>query len=130
MTWLAGAKRHAKRAAGMGTRAFKEMLAAFEVASIKRKKGARPANRRVCRYREGEAFVHWCGVWYLVWDNGGEVGVERINSKRMPRFFPLSDGLVPLDAGTLLCRLGNVLRGERIDFAFRAEMSLADFCTD
>ena len=55
--------------------------------------------------------VSWC-----VWDNGGEVGVKKLNSDGPSRFVPLFWFSTPLTVGTLAARIATVLCGDEIDF--------------
>ena len=90
-----------------------------------------PANWSIRAVKNGSGsdnyLVSLCGVTYIVWDNGGEVGVEEINSGDLARFFPLTWWDTVLDAGTLYMRLISVLRDEEIDFDYRADLSVDDF---
>lgn len=56
---------------------------------------------------------------WTLWDNGGEMGVQRINNHASAVFFPFT-GLrgQRLDAMTLLSRIWSAVRGEPIDYAF------------
>ena len=66
----------------------------------------------------GEALVAYKGVFFFVWDNGGEVGVQEVNSDDS-RFFPPHWHDEPLNVDTLAYRLICCLRGEEIDYALR-----------
>lgn len=59
------------------------------------------------------------GVAFLVWDNGGEIGVSKVNSGEIPRFFPTTHFEEALDAETLAYRLRQVVLGRLIDFEYR-----------
>lgn len=79
-----------------------------------------PRNYRAQSLQENHSFIIQTGsVWHLVWDNGGEVGVEILNSSRVPRFAPMpeNEGLSPTRAAaTLAERIAAILRGEDMDF--------------
>ncbi len=53
---------------------------------------------------------------FLVWDNGGEIGVELINSGELARFVPTRWFGRPVGPITMLVRLKTVLRGEEVDW--------------
>lgn len=57
------------------------------------------------------------GKYFFVWDNGGEVGVEELNSGKIPTFTPLTTSLCPNPGPlTLLVRVKTLLEGEEIDY--------------
>ena len=56
------------------------------------------------------------GAWFSIWDNGGEIGVELVNSGGLPRFTPsrIETGTVgPL---TLFTRVLTLIAGGTIDY--------------
>lgn len=108
------------------TIAFNALIAFAKLAGPPRTNGAVPANWSMCALvGESSVLVTLYGVSYIVWDNGGEVGVERINSG-VSRFFPLSYHGSRLDTGTLYVRLCCALLGEKIDYSYRAGLELDD----
>jgi len=85
-----------------------------------------PTNLRVSKLEKSSTrLVEVCGKSYLVWDNGGEVGVELLNSGRSDRF-PMRWWSIALDSGTLAYRLCQVITGEPIDYDFRMDFDLAE----
>jgi hypothetical protein len=56
------------------------------------------------------------GIRFMVWDNGGEIGVERINLDPIPRFFPLRWFGVPLGSLEILNRTITAMAGEPITY--------------
>lgn len=86
-----------------------------------------PLNLTVQRIEdsEGTRFVRVHGRAYLVWDNGGEVGCELLNTQEV-RFFPLDCDGIELDSGTLAHRLVCVIKDEPIDYAFRMHFDLKE----
>lgn len=65
------------------------------------------------------ALVECDGVSFLVWDNGGEIGVSKVNAGEDARFFPITYFDEALDAETLAYRLRQVVLGRSIDFEHR-----------
>lgn len=76
-----------------------------------------PTNLTVRTLDTGSRLIQVHGRYFLVWDNGGEVGVELLNHATM-RFFPLTRFGVSLSPGTLAYRLRMVLCDEPIDYDF------------
>jgi len=62
------------------------------------------------------------GVEFFVWDNGGEIGVEIINSGKIPRFAPIIEHE---GTYTTAFRVAALLRGDEIDF--QTTLDDADF---
>ena len=50
--------------------------------------GTQPVNYRVYNVNTHEAFVTICGIYYHIWDNGGEMGVDMLNTGQLPVFVP------------------------------------------
>jgi len=55
-------------------------------------------------------------VKFLLWDNGGEWGVERVNSGELARFVPTCWFGCPRGPLIMLARVLAVLRGEEVDW--------------
>jgi len=58
------------------------------------------------------------GVSFLVWDNGGELGCEKVNSGE-PRFAPLTYGRFKLNEVTMAYRLAALIRDEVYSYSTR-----------
>lgn len=63
------------------------------------------------------AIVDYKNTWFCIWDNGGEIGVEKINDDE-PRFAPMTYFGRPLNALTMGYRLGQIIEGKEIDYDF------------
>lgn len=66
-------------------------------------------------------FVEYRNTIFQVWDNGGEIGVEKVNSGDLPRFAPLTYFERVCTAWTMTYRLLAILRGAEIDFGFKIQ---------
>lgn len=61
------------------------------------------------------------GRWWSVWDNGGEAGVELVNSGEVARFAPLTWHSTTLNAATVAYRVAAMMRGEDVDWDYRLD---------
>ena len=59
--------------------------------------------------------------WYTLCDNGGEINVEAVNLTETLRSVPYISNADTLTTGTMLYRLLAAMRGEEIDYDWRAE---------
>lgn len=64
-------------------------------------------------------FVEVQGVWFSIWDNGGEIGVERLNSGELPRmvaarFYARGENQ-PNDS-TLAMWVASAITGDSVDY--------------
>jgi hypothetical protein len=75
-----------------------------------------PRNLRLARCTDGSFRVCVASVEWAVFDNGGEIGVERVNGVDLARFVPATWFGRPLGAVTLALRVAVVMRGDEIDF--------------
>ena len=108
--------------------AFDDMIEFARLAGPPRADVVSPANWSIRAIPGSGSRTHLVslrGAVYFVWDNGGEAGVEKINSEELPRFFPTNTAGAN-DAGTLYARLCALLLGEELDFGYRAGLCVAD----
>lgn len=63
------------------------------------------------------AVVDYKNTWFCIWDNGGEIGVEKINEGE-PRFAPMTIYDKPLNALTMAYRIRQMIEGKEIDYDF------------
>jgi hypothetical protein len=56
------------------------------------------------------------GVEWAIWDNSGELGIDRVNSGELPRFIPTEQESRQVGPLTLLCWVVDTMRNEPIDF--------------
>ena len=56
-------------------------------------------------------------AWFAVWDNGGEIGVEEINTRKTPRMIPYTaNGVAIKSPETVAYRIFAAMRGDEIDW--------------
>ena len=70
---------------------------------------------RVFELQEGEFFVTVKHDHYLVWDNGGEVGIEKLNIRQM-WFVPSEQNRCKVDPLNLADMISSVFRGVPINY--------------
>ena len=63
------------------------------------------------------AVVEYKNTNYYLWDNGGEMGVIKVNDE-IDEHIPLSAFSKPLNALTVAYRIGQALNGKPIDYDF------------
>jgi len=63
------------------------------------------------------AIVDYKNTWFCIWDNSGEIGVEKVNGDE-PRFTPMAIYDKPLNALTMGYRLKQMIEGKEIDYDF------------
>ena len=68
-------------------------------------------------HNQQTAIIDYKNTAYYIWDNGGEIGVEKINSG-MSEFVPLSVFGNPLNALTVAYRIGQVLNEKSVNYDF------------
>lgn len=75
-------------------------------------------------HNQQTAVVEFKNTSYFIWDNGGEMGVKKINAE-LGEHIPLTAFGKPLNALTVAYRIGQVLTGEAIgyDFAYSNDES-------
>ena len=66
------------------------------------------------------AVVDYHNKDFYIWDNGGEMGVEEINSGKS-RYAPMTNFGSPLNALTMAYRINQILQGKEIDYDFKYE---------
>ncbi len=66
------------------------------------------------------AILQYENEWYSMWDNGGEIGVEKLNSNN-PRYAPMTNFGSPLNAATMAYRITQILKDKEIDYDFKYE---------
>lgn len=64
-------------------------------------------------------------VLVLIWDNGGEIGVQVVNDHGLPAMIP-SRGSAPLSRALLAERIRQVLDGEDIDYNTEPNLEIED----
>ncbi|MBC8508799.1 MAG: hypothetical protein H8D34_28410 [Chloroflexi bacterium] len=70
--------------------------------------------------RPGLCVVEYHRGWYMVWDNGGEIGVGLINAEELPGMVP-TETTPATTAQTVALRIFTLLKGEAIDWEFEIE---------
>ena len=64
------------------------------------------------------AILQYNSEWYCAWDNGGEIGVEKLNND-MIRYAPMTVFKSPLNALTMGYRLKQIFENKDIDYDFK-----------
>ena len=66
------------------------------------------------------AILQYENEWFCAWDNGGEIGVEKLNTD-MVRYAPMTAFTSPLNALTMGYRLKQIFENKDIDYDFKYE---------
>ena len=77
------------------------------------------------------AIVELKGLTYYMWDNGGEIGIEEINSRyynndKLAKMIPLTSWGLDIDVLTLAYRCIKAFNGEPIDYDFKEKKYIAE----
>lgn len=94
----------------------------------------RPVNFTLRLVSDDEAFVQVCGVWFHLWNNGGEMGLDMINAAQLPVFVPTNlPGLGP-NAATVAWWIAQLIKGWALGHACDVEVDfderLPDDCNE
>ncbi len=72
-------------------------------------------------FRNGPSWESHPIQTFRLWNNGGEIGVQLVNSPELARFAPLNCFYEDLNAPTVALRILDILREGEIDFSRREE---------
>lgn len=64
------------------------------------------------------AILQYENEWFCAWDNGGEIGVEKMNTD-MVRYAPMTVFGSPLNSLTMAYRLKQIFKNKDIDYDFK-----------
>jgi hypothetical protein len=99
------------------TISFESVIRILPKMKLRHPKDVMPVNFDYGQLREGLYHVHICGVWWEIFDNGGEIKMGRLNIDDKPLRTVYLTGR-NLSAATIAHRLAEVVRGGEVDYDF------------